>query len=542
MNINSGEHGFLPSALQQWVDSRVHLSGAIQAYVSATTFLESMCTPFSIKSLPEVLTTIETNLEIMEREELCLQKAQVPLKKKRNASVSLTHTLPSELLAYIFTTVVGPTSYYTSTLQYERKSLSQVCSRWRQIALDVCPIWGHICLTFWNHHIFETEAAQAEIQLYRQDRYGSHTDSTIYRQPGLDDAQYIRTVLATIAPHIKRLTRIDLAAENVGELQLFLNFWLQNGAPGSLTELSLSLNNASLIFPKTNPDSSDHLYLFLREIKALELSSVGLDWSSIVFGKLTSMWLAHLPPSSCLTLGQLAQILSSCPYLQTIGLESAMTPAFLDSAAIVLVELEHLRRMRLQEVDISGVLSIISPPARQLDLELGGAISNTNTLESLRSFFGRANIGQLTLTLSEPRPDGALAQLLYSISGSIRNLECLSLVDMCLRDFELNALANLPSIRIGSLPPLASADSTDGAPRIYVFELRRCDIYATALELHSAITILSWDSISFAACNHFVASHGEADGVAGVPEEITESSEFGTQLSELMSGRVHLDP
>ncbi|KAF8604018.1 hypothetical protein BDV93DRAFT_556027 [Ceratobasidium sp. AG-I] len=138
-------YGFVSVALQQWVDARMHLSKAIQAYISATTFLESTCTPFSIKPTPGILDVIENNLEIMEHTEFDLHKAQAALKKKRNSYISPIYTLPSELLAYVFTTTVAPTQNHASD-EYAKRNLSRVCSHWRQVVQDICPFWAQSSL------------------------------------------------------------------------------------------------------------------------------------------------------------------------------------------------------------------------------------------------------------------------------------------------------------------------------------------------------------------------------------------------------------
>ncbi|KAF8593118.1 hypothetical protein BDV93DRAFT_287150 [Ceratobasidium sp. AG-I] len=142
----------------------MHLSKAIQAYVSATTSFESACTPFSIKSTPGILEVIENNLEITEREEFDLRRVQAVLKKKRNSYISPICTLPSELLAYVFTAAVGPTRDYTSD-EYAKRNLTRVCSYWRQIAQDVCPFWAQSSLTCRIDETSDSKMAETEMTL-----------------------------------------------------------------------------------------------------------------------------------------------------------------------------------------------------------------------------------------------------------------------------------------------------------------------------------------------------------------------------------------
>lgn len=526
--------------MQQWLDARDHLSKATQVYASATTFLESVLTPFSIKLIPGVLATIQINLETMERDELALQRAQVPLKKKRNTYVSPIYTLPSELLAYIFKAAVASTSDYSSTAEYDKKALSHVCFRWREIALDVCPVWDLLCLTFNDHSNSDDGQLEVDIELHGPITSVGYVRVSVYHQPGQDDAQYIRTVLATIAPYIKWLDRIAITIDKVEKVQPFVDFWLENGTPGSLTDLSLSANCASLVFPEANSHSNNLLCLFLQQTKELEVNSVGLDWSSVAFNKLTSMWLSNMPSPCCITSAQLAKMLLTCPDLETLGLNNVMIPIPLDLMAFEPVRLEHLNVLYLKGVDISRVLSMIYPGRDKLDLQLDGIVSDTDTLESLHSFASRANMHNLTLTLSESRLDDALALLLYSVMSSIPHLRNLILSNMSLRSLELNTLAEHPIIQYSSTLPLALAGDTNETSHIRELELLHCNIHATALAFHDAVSTLSWSTISLVGCNHVTTSQGEAADTTEVLERIAESSGFGAQLSELRPDRVNL--
>lgn len=116
-----------PAVLQQWIDARIRLSKAIQAYVSAATLLESMWTPALIKSTPEAPGNFQQNLDVMEHEEECLHMSQTALKKKINMFTSPIYGLPSELLAYIFTTAVASTPNGPLNERI-RMTLSCVCS------------------------------------------------------------------------------------------------------------------------------------------------------------------------------------------------------------------------------------------------------------------------------------------------------------------------------------------------------------------------------------------------------------------------------
>lgn len=410
----SQTRGTIPVALQQWVDARTHLSEAIRGYASATAFLESTCTPGSIKSLPGALNTFYANLEAVEREQLDIYRAQVALKKKRNSLTSPVYALPSKLLSYIFIIAVDRTPGCESSSEYARRCLSQVCSRWRQVALEVCPVWRRSSLTLEIDNTLEGGLTSARIGLHGAS--GRYKEVPVHRELSLGEAAYIQKTLDTIDPCVKQLEYINLTTYHVEQLRPFLTLWLEKGAPRSVTNINLSLK-ASVFIPEINSHFSKSLSDRLRHVERLVLSSVALDWSSSAFDRLTSMMFSDLPASCCPTLTQLAQMLSTCPHLENLWLERIAIPSSQDAAAPETVELVHLRQLTLLEVDVQRVLSIISPGREGLKLELRSAIGDPDPLEPLRPFAGRANIHRLTLHSWERCSLAVLTQLLHSPSS-----------------------------------------------------------------------------------------------------------------------------
>lgn len=455
------------------------------------------------------------------------------LRNKKKSYTSPINALPSEVLSLIFMSVVGYASPHYSSISTkdsnQARILAQVCSRWRHITLDVCPIWPYVHL-FFNNHGHRDNLNRAKIGLGRT--RGKYRAMPIYRQPDISDTLYIQTTLATISPYIKQLCNIDLATDQVEQFQPFLDFWLEKGT-SSLDELTLSVDSASRVFSEIDSHLSDRLNQSLRYIETLSLSSVGLDWSSVAFDRLTLMKLDNLPFFCCPTLVQLARILSTCPALQDLWLERIMIPASPDIVPPKAIELKDLNRLSLEKVDIPMVLSIISPGGCELDLRLEGAIDDINTLASLRSFANRSNIQLFTLTLLEERLDRALAQFFHSIIGSLPGLRRLRLLYMSLHESELGALANYPM-------PSELVSTTGGSPSIGVLELHDCTIRTTATVFHNAITALPWPRLLLVGCNHCFTTQGEAGGATEMHERIFMESDFGIELNELMLDQVDM--
>ncbi|KAF8593025.1 hypothetical protein BDV93DRAFT_567009 [Ceratobasidium sp. AG-I] len=471
----------------------------------------------------------------MEHEVLDLHRAQAALKKKRNVYTSPIHLLSSELLGYIFTIVAESTSPAQSIgvdkPSYDKRKLAQVCSYWRRVALEVCPTWPHVSLNF---HASEGELAEAVIELgCTRKKWRS---AGVYRHPGIDDASYIQTTLATIASYVRQLSSLDLAADSMDQLRPFLDLWLKKGTPGSLTELALSLSRPSL--GVSGP--SDRLNQFLRHIEVLELRSVGLEWSHITLEQLTDLTLESLPPFCCPSSAQLASILASCPHLQRLCLKRITVPAPLNSIVPKPVMLKRLKRLSLEELDFQKALSTISQGHSELDIHLWGTISGTETLEVLRSFASRANIRKVTLTLSETRADSALAHLLHFTINSFPDVKRLTLSGMNIRDSELVFLTNHFLAQEDDLESSTSVDTPGLLSYFDLLRLRNCTIYAAPATFHKAVLVLPLRKLQLVECNHCLSAQAKTDEATGVVKPIHTKSKFGTLLRECMPGRVFL--
>ncbi|KAF8601499.1 hypothetical protein BDV93DRAFT_232223 [Ceratobasidium sp. AG-I] len=529
MNQKSQAYGVISSALQQWVHARIQFSKAIQAYISATTFLESTCTPFSIKSIPEIPAAVESNLKIMERDQFDLHRTQAALKRKRNSCMSPIYALPAEILAIIFTAAV-PSSCFDSSEELVRKNLSHVCSHWRQVALEVCPVWRDVSLALKVDNTSDGKLMMAEIGL--NNTYGWEIHAPIHHPPSASNTQYIQIALDTITPYIKRLGAIDLNTDSVEQLRPFLNLWLEKGSLRSVRKLYLSAKTATLVFPETNMRLSDRFSQCLRRISNLFLCSVGLDWSSVAFDRLRAIRLVGLPLVCCPSVVQLARVLSTCPGLWSLDLEHITFPASSDATPEP-VELRCLQYICLKEVDISSVLVVISAKSGELVIELRDII-NDDMLEALLSFARRSSISKLALTLSDTRSDQALSRLLHPVTSPLLGIQRLTLGYMSLRDSELNDLATHSFDRNDALLSSVSIVTTI-QPR--TLELWICTINTTPEALRDAIFTYPWQRLTLSDCYHSAIMQG-ADGATEVSNQINSTSDFGIRLNELIPGRA----
>ncbi|KAF8596489.1 hypothetical protein BDV93DRAFT_563247 [Ceratobasidium sp. AG-I] len=495
-----------------------------------------MCTPFGVQSLPGCITSIDSNLRSMEREELHVRKANAALKRKRNWCISPACRLPSEVLAIIFMFAAAYAPVYGAPEEYVKLHLQQVCSCWRHIALDVCPIWANASLITISSGASESKQASSRIGLWGGHGRSSGELQLPTRQPDMEDAQLIQATLDMIAPYMKQLTKIDLAFDHVEQIQQLIEPYLKKVAPGSLAELTLSVNRVALIFPDTHPHVRECFSHLLGRLERLTLSSVGLDWTSVKFARLATMSLSDLPLVCCPTLAQLVRILSTCPGLRILRLERITIPDSLDLPVPEPVQLEHLSSLSLRDVDFARVLSIISSGRGRLSISLHGDIDITSTLESLRSLASRALIDVLSFSLLETRSNIALAQLL-SFANCIPDHHRVGLFDMILRNSELDAVAVNSITQNNQLLPSAWPRH----PRRVEIVVWRSTIRTTPMAFLNAISIFSWDELKLIECDHSFTTQGE-DGPNEELELINCTSGFGFQLINLVPSRtVYID-
>ncbi|KAF8594738.1 hypothetical protein BDV93DRAFT_611718 [Ceratobasidium sp. AG-I] len=525
--ITKSEWIALLSALQQWNDARGHLSKSIQAYVSAAMLLESTCTPLGVQSLPGCITSIENGLRSIKREELLL---------------------PSEVLAIIFAAATIPTistastTYatsmpaYTSPERYVTFYIQQVCSRWRHIAQEVCPIWTIGSLTLKSSSASENNLAWSKLTLW-----GGPGGTSIQmqlpkqRQPAMDDASLVQATLDVVAPYMKQLRTLELAIA-VEQIQQVLECCLKREATESLAQIIVLVNQNAPALPDTNPHLGERLNRLLGSVEDLVPSPLGLNWSSVVFPKLVTMWLSNLPSVCCPTLEQFALILSTCPCLQSLCLEHITFPTSPDIMAIEPVALEQLMGVSLRDVDVTSVLLIISLGSWGLHFSLQDIAVNTDVLESLRSLAGRARLTELSFSLLETRSNMALAQLL-SVANCIPDLKRVYLFGMDLRESELKAVAVQSLAQNNQILPPALAGSPASPRQPIDIRIEECVISTTPDGLHDAISIFSWVTLTLIGCKCSATIQGE-NGLTEVLEPICLGSEYGSQLSDLAPDRI----
>lgn len=524
--------------MQERTDARARVPNTAQSDLVVAASLELTSDSLPAVSNCDPVTVIEGNTP----EEPNLRKDEAPLKTRHGSYIASINTLPYETLAHIFTITaafnVAPSfapwslPLPPSTVPDYERILSQVCSYWRRIALEVCPLWSNIFLTVGIREHDEGGPNRAEIRVFHKLRHSIRVP--IHRQAGIADGPFIQTILGTIAPYKRRISRIILYTQLAERLHVALDLLIDDEPPESLVELSLSeYNNSNL--PSTSSYSHKRLDWLFWPVQKLRIRSVGLDWSSVTFKALTEISLENLSPPSCPSLEVLVKALSTCPNLRELQLFRVSFP-LLDSLPSQLARLEHLESLSLRELkstDLQTIFSILSVSHPSLHLSLHSDINDLKTLECLHSFGSRANVDKISVG---ELFDGVCIQTALSILSAVPNVKHLVFEFLDLTGNRLGAGRRplVDTIKDSQFPALRN--TSFGVQQVFL-TLSDCTIDLSCLEVfRDAISVLPLSMLILKECGGVVAgADPDKERI-----DISPDDEFGIRLSELMPGRIDI--
>ena len=219
------------------------------------------------------------------------------------------HILADDILAYIFLLNATIPEHATTVAS------SQVCTRWRSIALNYRTIWGHI-IDYHRHSL-----KWIETLLDRSNPLSLDFGSRLYRVYWALIADDKRSVLELVFNHIDRLRIFNLQIP-FSSWELVCSRFLQLPAP-----------NLEFVHVIVEGDITGHLAHPLFDNQAPNLQSLGfhrgtVDFTSPVLTSLTELYVHHIANASPTVLEWL-NILGGMPSLRWVTLDRAIssTPA-----------------------------------------------------------------------------------------------------------------------------------------------------------------------------------------------------------------------
>ncbi|KAG8718076.1 hypothetical protein FRC09_013205 [Ceratobasidium sp. 395] len=301
-------------------------------------------------------------------------------------------------------------------------SYAAVCRHWRQVAVNHQPLWTHIDLAInvmdenGKYHspepwISRSKGAPLYVQVLQprfclNDEYrAEEEEECMTDRPPAPMVKRIMNFLTPLMSQVCSLTTF-LSWPYDSTLERLLDCWAAHGTPGQAKVLKALSNMELGEIAMRSPESYGS---FLEPLEVLHLRNTILPWSSFLFHNLVEFKLTVGEGQRTMALPELAAVLSSCPKLQCLSLDSLIFKPFPapQPKAILFKELRELRIAGFSntfKMDgtamLESALTMIVPGQNPLNLEVDLSFirkSPQQAIDVVRAFVERANVTQLRL-------------------------------------------------------------------------------------------------------------------------------------------------
>ncbi|CAE6466103.1 unnamed protein product [Rhizoctonia solani] len=521
--------------LEQWTTARLALRGAIQDYIIACEAIEADCKRESTSfldecALEENFVAINAELASLTTDEQRLWKARAALRGLRNMSSMLSpvNLLPSLVLTSIFLKAVeadrtsravlarrvaieqGDNPAIQARLKRPDTAtvISSVNTHWRKIALRTQELWSHIDL---GESGARTDIPFAKAKLWLERSQGTPlylTINTTGPAATIIDAWGILPLLRSHEAHYRSLS---LTLNTIDEVHAVLAGWINEGAPNSLTSLTISIPWA------TKPGDSPHALppglltherdAFFEPLRTLDLDGTYLSWTGPAFRNLVDLRLSRIKDRACPTIEQLVAILNESPALCTLWLRR-MDLRIEGRLNFPPVKMESLQILGLEYVEPQGIcllLPLLAPEPELYVIFEGYARDPGGVGEALTDLFARSKVEKLHFSIFINPVQ--LPRMLVRL----QHLRTFTWQGVDIGDEFFEAMAHNPIITDGhsNVEGNGNADtaSSNLCPHLHTLDLQGCSISATALR--DLVTNRVIPKLTIAECHISVDGTGE---------------------------------
>ncbi|CAE6498421.1 unnamed protein product [Rhizoctonia solani] len=377
---------------------------------------------------------IDDELARLSRYEENAQRAQRTLKRVRQCACYLApiHSLPSEILLRIFYVLLaGPCSlgqlnYETPVPQNQKPGpITQVCSRWRNIATSSPFLWTHVdipltqpsaprLLSRAKLHVQQSANLPLELHVYSAGDNNSQTGYTPVIQLLETVAGQARTLNFT-------LNYYDYAPFHLAILPVFLsncsieifNRLVTSSFPYSSSPYLLSELEDFDEVQESSSNGVSQVEKYFSGLSALDLKGCYPYWSSSAFHGLVDLRLAPSPDRHArictLHISELIDILTASPGLRIFYFSLKVSDVETADSVTLPIPLKDLEVLNLSFTrrtpwslpqKVGNILRLLGPGSKALRLTLDCEESSYELLDSadeLREFFMRSKVEKLCL-------------------------------------------------------------------------------------------------------------------------------------------------
>lgn len=404
----------LNQAHSHWSAAQAQLSSSIQQYLNACMNLQALAQPsiWNDKSkLEQVFQELGNCVQSTLVNENLLATARQTLNKSRNRSTKLVsiNALHPEILTYTFSLAKCHCTRDPDCMAWvpgddELNPFMNVCTYWRQVALDSPELWAHIDLHPFSSDIASPFFSQYALkQLTRAQGAALHVHIEEEDYLGVDD---LRDIMAILAPYKKQIQSFDLDTGHY-ILRLLQGCFFHSTFPGAVRSLRLSAYRArepsvqevldSTIFANAQPQP-EYIESVLASLNKLDIhSAFVLDWTNSAFKGLVDLRLDSLASARGPTVHEIAGVLSSSPQLRILKLSRItirQTNAY-RGPPIKLEFLEKLNLLRLHPRNLPVLLPLLAPGSNGLSLSI--RLQGVNRIEPVERFLQNSNVRKICI-------------------------------------------------------------------------------------------------------------------------------------------------
>ena len=235
--------------------------------------------------------------------------------------------LPNELLVYIF--LFATHCYDLSEAILSPIVVSQVCSRWRQVALSTGNLWTNLILTFPTSpgKLSRTLTWLSRSKTYPLDILLDFRDSSWDWQENSHTFRWkdMEAVVRLLLPHVIRWQRFELLTDTWAPIFTFLWYTRRVESAPMLRSIALSRCNAYFAakgqgFEPAALKQPVPLFggIALDNLREVSFAGVHVDWSKSALRNLVALEFKYHARDVMPSLNEFIDILSACPDLKRL--------------------------------------------------------------------------------------------------------------------------------------------------------------------------------------------------------------------------------
>ncbi|KAG8711342.1 hypothetical protein FRC09_020656, partial [Ceratobasidium sp. 395] len=370
---------------------------------------------FSRSSLEKTLSALDLELSSLEADEERLRTTRATLTIERNKSKTLSpiHSLPSELLATIFSNSIAQYTRYDRSRAIKLKhasptTISGVCSLWRRTALETPLLWSHIDITvgerwkprFEQARLWSQRSRNLLLYVAVRDFPPGESHSRSGVQAG------IRALIEFLAPLMSRVRVLDiwLVADSHNMVLSLIKCWIENAlqVPWKILQLRNILHRRKPAI-ELSPDtvgsiSPEGFNAFFDTVSRVSLLNCRFPVPVVFSAALVELHLEQLYGPHTPSQQHLATMLAASPRLRILVLsDCCIQPSEGTPNPVILNHLQSLSLEHTGEPGHSGfecVFPLLGIGSETLDMSLT-LDDDPDFVIKAESFFSRTRVTRL---------------------------------------------------------------------------------------------------------------------------------------------------